>query len=1021
MQTTISFRGTLQALTAMLFFASFCTPALGQWQQIYAPQQIDVRVKKYQGAYLTLSANGLYRTTNQGATWEKQPAQLNGNEGFVINPFNLKWYKISSGGIFESSNEGQNWASLNPPTTVRGVQFSRDTVYIQTEAQLFRRVGTNWQLVYQTGSDQISSFCIKDSVIFCARYSGGLYRSGNYGQSWQEIFWNSNEFCHISAKGDTLVCFFFQLNKVYRSYDFGQNWDAATIPNIIQFDDISIQDGLFWGTWNTPGQPYYSFDGLNNWQALPLPPGISGGTSIFQDGDLILLGSNLGAFRSLDMGLTWVLSNNSDGPGQGYSLSYLDGNILNDCLSFLQEGDNVWETPLPKSCRGSLVKWKNLYLSGTTTSHASVGLGLWQPTQTTIPDFRPNIINGILSCEYNGFLHQSMDDGATWNASIVKSPTFDHFPIVGKGSRLWVAGSNFDVAVFRYDTAGQNWPHDALWDIGNNRSFFNYRDTIYLLTQSGPVQYSPDGGQSIVTANKPADYASSGATARGLFVRNGFMVIATEQDKFYVSKDRGQSWIKLPDQPKGTEYYQNTPTVGEHFLYTSTDLGVFAFPLDSIQLNKGIVFLDQNSNGIRDAGEPGLANIKVENVGSGQIVLSGPSGEFSITGNKITDSLRIADLPAGFVPSPLFLIFQNINTPLSFALQPVADATDAVVSLVNMTPFRPGFETLVSGFVQNQGTKVINSQLAITIPPNLEIINISPAPASQTGNTIAWALDDFTPLDIFEVQIVIKTPASASIDALVSISAEVPNPGDLHPGNNTYTLTETIVGSYDPNDKLVSPGQSTPQQLEEEALTYTIRFQNTGSFPTDFVIVEDTISPLLDIASLQLLASSHPVKIKFGENRLVEFIFAPLALAPQAENESGSQGYVRFTIRAIPGLIPGEVISNKALIYFDYNAPVVTNIAGTEIKTVGAAPPDAIQVISINPNPATQMAVLSTPDSWNKPGLLYLYDQLGRQCLMQTTTDQQTSVDCQNLAAGIYSVRWEKEGKLYVGKLVVSR
>ena len=1009
----------LHGFMVAIFLLGIHPPAFAQWQQIYAPKTLDVQINKYQGAYLNLTTDGLYRSDNQGATWEAQPALLIGTDGFTINPFNNKWYKIA-GGIYESLNEGVSWTNLNYPGQVNKVQFSRDTVFIRAENnfKLLKYVGGSWQSIIQNADDQISSFCIKDNILFVAYYSNGLYRSTNYGQTWQEIFFFNYDYSEITAKGDTLIYFFYSPNKVYRSYNFGANWDAANIPNTIHMQQIRIQDGLYWGTSGSPSQIYYSPDGLANWQALPLPPGIDGGIYLYQDGDFILMSTNSGAFRSLDLGQTWEASNNIVGLSPGYDLSFLDGNIMTGCFSYLKEGDNVWTTPLPMQCRAGMVKWNNQYLSSTVTSNASIGFEQWHATQSTIP-VNPYIINGILSCEYDDLIQQSFDDGATWQPTIVKKPTFSHLPIVGHGNRLWAAGGANDVAVFRYDTVGQNWPHDALWEIGHNCSFINFKDTLYLLTQGGAVQYSPDGGQSIITANKPADYVSSGATGRELFVKDNLMVITTLQGKFYVSKDRGQSWVKLPDPPYGgVNFFTNTPVVGEHFVYTSTDKSIFAYPLDSIQLNKGIVFFDQNSNGIHEPNESGIENIKVLNTGSGQITFTGKQGDFGLSGNKTQDSLQVIELPAGFVVQPASLVFQEVSTPVFFAVQPNANFNDLAINLINAKPFRPGFETLLTGWVKNLVTNFVDAQATITLPTDLQIVSSSPSNAVQQGNTITWTLDQFSPLDVFNFEIIVKTDLLTPAGAPIQIVAETPFPTDAHAADNTYYLQETVVSSYDPNDKVVSPEKISPPELTNAPLTYTIRFQNTGNAATEFVFLQDTISPLLDLSTLQVVASSHPVRVKFKAERLVEFIFSPLSLLPESESESGSQGFVRFTIRALPNLQIGEVVANTAYIYFDYNQPVITNTVGTEIKAVQTVSVETLP-IEIAPNPTKLSAILKVPVPKSASGILYLYNPMGQQVLQQTTLDNQCIVSVQAFPAGIYTIHWKIAGRVFVGKLVV--
>ena len=59
-------------------------------------------------------------------------------------------------------------------------------------------------------------------------------------------------------------------------------------------------------------------------------------------------------------------------------------------------------------------------------------------------------------------------------------------------------------------------------------------------------------------------------------------------------------------------------------------------------------------------------------------------------------------------------------------------------------------------------------------------------------------------------------------------------------------------------------------------------------------------------------------------------------------NEKKSHGFVSFKVKPKPTLINGNTVDNKAFIYFDYNSPIVTNTAITQINTSGQVLPSSI-------------------------------------------------------------------------------
>lgn len=213
------------------------------------------------------------------------------------------------------------------------------------------------------------------------------------------------------------------------------------------------------------------------------------------------------------------------------------------------------------------------------------------------------------------------------------------------------------------------------------------------------------------------------------------------------------------------------------------------------------------------------------------------------------------------------------------------------------------------------------------------------------------------------------------------------HPGNSHPqdaiegcGNPEYTFgqilnvpqddqdefveidCQEVLASYDPNDKRVVPTGLTEEHFIDTTmpLEYTIRFQNTGTYPAQLVIVRDTISELLDISTFRHLASSHECDIDFPAGNIIRWTFNNIWLADSASNPEGSIGFLKFRIEQTPGLEYGEEIFNNAGIYFDYNLPIITNTTHNKIgKFNGVILSEPVNYnksnkIEIYPNPATE-------------------------------------------------------------------
>ncbi|MEM9824348.1 MAG: hypothetical protein AAF985_24900, partial [Bacteroidota bacterium] len=169
------------------------------------------------------------------------------------------------------------------------------------------------------------------------------------------------------------------------------------------------------------------------------------------------------------------------------------------------------------------------------------------------------------------------------------------------------------------------------------------------------------------------------------------------------------------------------------------------------------------------------------------------------------------------------------------------------------------------------------------------------------------------------------------------------------------------VNSFDPNDKLVFPQGVGDNHLVEANtdLSYKIRFQNTGTAPALKVVVIDTLSAWLDASTVQPGTSSHDYTFERLEGGILRFTFDDINLPDSTQNEAESHGFVKFRIKQKLDNPIGIVIDNSAAIYFDFNAPIITNntfvTIGEELYEVTTSAQHlklSEGVIEVFPNPA---------------------------------------------------------------------
>lgn len=353
------------------------------------------------------------------------------------------------------------------------------------------------------------------------------------------------------------------------------------------------------------------------------------------------------------------------------------------------------------------------------------------------------------------------------------------------------------------------------------------------------------------------------------------------------------------------------------------------------------LFLDKNSNAIKDAAEPffGDAKVVTTKVNVDTVLTSAAGGRCSVnidTGNYVTTVIPYrsyyTSVPALHVSN--YSTYLNVDTAV-FALQPLPGARDLSVTLFPTTAARPGFAAVYRVVVKNKGTDTVASALLNVVKDNaLNVVLTSVIPASVTADTISWTMSNLYPDDTRTFDIVFAVPASMQIGSSLLTKATVTSPvTDLYSADNVASEFQQVRGSYDPNDKTEAHGGAIklPDVLNGEYLTYTIRFQNTGNDTAFNINVRDTLSNLLDGSSFEMLAASEDYRLTMEDGNKLLWTFNNVQLVDSNTNEIASHGYIVYRIRPKTNVNVGEVITNIASIYFDYNQPVRTNIDTTVV------------------------------------------------------------------------------------------
>ncbi len=451
----------------------------------------------------------------------------------------------------------------------------------------------------------------------------------------------------------------------------------------------------------------------------------------------------------------------------------------------------------------------------------------------------------------------------------------------------------------------------------------------------------------------------------------------------------------------------------------------------------GYAYSDLNGNCIKDAGEPGNPGINIQAYGNGNYyyATTDSNGYYDIQVLPGTYSVTAYTWSGGSCNSsscvtsytPTLTGTGSVSSGNNFGFNNGA-AFDLVVH-TGYLPSSPGSTKEYWVYYYNQGSAPVNNAvLTFVHDPNLSLISTNPAYSSYDAatQTITWNLGT-VPVSNWinwsqEVTMEFNVPSNLPLGTLLtSYDSIAPTTGDCNPSNNVQSLSDVVSGSHDPNSKEVSPsGSITP---EDTVLNYTIRFQNTGNAPAHKIVIKDTLSPLVNPASLEVGASNFPYTWKLTGNGVITFTFDPINLPDSAQSADSSIGFVNYSVKTRSGNPYGSQIKNTASVYFDLNPAVVTNttISTLTVSTLGFKNINAGDMsVNVSPNPVHDKSLFSIAGATGEVAF-EINDVAGQKIFEKTTTSSEVVFDSGTFAPGIYIyTAHDTKGNTCTGKIVIA-
>ncbi len=469
----------LSAFILIVIFISTSPASIAQWVQTSGPDGGTAGAFAYDGyrIYAGMQPGGVFISTNNGQNWQRSNSGLPAHAStisFLLVKDDLVFAVMYSPGVYVSSDSGNTWQQSGsglPNSTMRFIGKAESYLFIGVGYLVYRSTDNGASWAYSAlgiGSSEPKSFYYKDSLCFVGT-SNGFYVSDNFGDNWSE---RSSGLINKNIKdiiGLEDYLFVYTDDGIYRSSDNGLNWTmtASGFPYLI----------------------YAKFEAIGS--------------------DLFVTAGDWGVYRSTDMGLIW------DPFGNGYPESTTVTLLSINSSLFAGNSSGIYSVEYPdtewvRRCNGLYAvniscsaKKDNIIHAGGANGQIFISSDYGE---SWITKKIPGISNSIKCIALLGdtiftssgwLLYYSTDGGDTWFTVNLYASQITSLAI--RDNEIYVGTSNVD-GVWRSTDGGNSWMQV---NNGLTNIYINAVETdevnVYVGTQEG-LFISSDNGNNWVKA-----------------------------------------------------------------------------------------------------------------------------------------------------------------------------------------------------------------------------------------------------------------------------------------------------------------------------------------------------------------------------------------------------------------------------------------------------------------------------------------------------------------------------------------
>jgi uncharacterized repeat protein (TIGR01451 family) len=606
-------------------------------------------------------------------------------------------------------------------------------------------------------------------------------------------------------------------------------------------------------------------------------------------------------------------------------------------------------------------------------------------------------------------------------------------------------------------------PYTYLWDDGSTAStIYAYQTGTYCVTVTDGngctldqcFNYFTNQGTNItLCGNLFADTNNNGIQDNGELPYSGTSIVtATNGTNTYNATVNGSGFYSMMvpsgnytisySIPNGSLF--STPASTDTIAFYNNILATpntnncgFNFGIsNNTSILAGKLFYDTDSDGVYDTTEFGIA---YQPITAGiYTVFTDSIGNFQM--NVVANNYALTYIPqnafSNYTLTTPGTININANTTgntflnNNFGIETANFGVDLGVNLWPTTDVNNGFPAKYTIGYFNNGLTSGNNTIVMTYDTSLTYVSstLAGAVVNASAHTITWTIPTIASFTNNYLYVDFVASVALSMNSPVTCSAVISNTNnsDVNLANNTTILNQLSVSSFDPNDKRsmkTNNDNPTHQVIStmnaDQEIEYMIRFQNIGNASAVNVRIVDELSSMLDANTFVLLGGSHNCQVTRLGN-IVTYKFDNIMLPCEADAGEASNGFVTFKIKALTSLVEGDLISDMANIYFDFNQPIATNYANILMVNPAVISDSQSTVLTNNnlgvfPNPITNTAYIKFELEEDATVVLTLNEIKGKTVYSTTVNGKKGmnyyDLDASEFHSGLYMFNLKEPNK----------